>query len=80
MKVRARAPGKIILSGEHAVVHGSTAVAASINLYSVASLDLSSGNISCLFFILILIISFKYIWCSNVVYFSLFSHYQLMLH
>ncbi|CAO2836662.1 unnamed protein product [Amaranthus hypochondriacus] len=44
MKVRARAPGKIILSGEHAVVHGSTAVASSINLYSFASLDLSSDD------------------------------------
>ncbi|GLT94969.1 hypothetical protein SLE2022_126780 [Rubroshorea leprosula] len=34
MEVKARAPGKIILSGEHAVVHGSTAVAASIDLYT----------------------------------------------
>lgn len=34
MEVRARAPGKIILSGEHAVVHGSTAVAAAIDIYT----------------------------------------------
>ncbi|XP_030545542.1 mevalonate kinase isoform X2 [Rhodamnia argentea] len=38
MEVTARAPGKIILSGEHAVVHGSTAVAASINLYTYITL------------------------------------------
>lgn len=44
MKVIARAPGKIILSGEHAVVHGSTAVAASINLHTSASLHFPSDN------------------------------------
>ncbi|KAK9919781.1 hypothetical protein M0R45_028359 [Rubus argutus] len=38
MEVKARAPGKIILSGEHAVVHGTTAVAASIDLYSYVTL------------------------------------------
>nr|XP_016441034.1 PREDICTED: mevalonate kinase-like [Nicotiana tabacum] len=38
MEVRTRAPGKIILTGEHAVVHGSTAVAASIDLYTYVSL------------------------------------------
>lgn len=45
MEVKARAPGKIILAGEHAVVHGSTAVAASVNLYTTASVRLpcSSG-------------------------------------
>ncbi|XP_059652487.1 mevalonate kinase-like [Cornus florida] len=46
MEVKARAPGKIILAGEHAVVHGSTAVAASINLYTYVSLRFptASGN------------------------------------
>ena len=39
MEVTARAPGKIILAGEHAVVHGSTAVAASIDLYTYVSLS-----------------------------------------
>ncbi|XP_065018006.1 mevalonate kinase-like isoform X2 [Musa acuminata AAA Group] len=41
-EVRARAPGKIILSGEHAVVHGSTAVAAAIDLYTHVSFRLDS--------------------------------------
>ncbi|KAF9605483.1 hypothetical protein IFM89_017502 [Coptis chinensis] len=44
MEVTARAPGKIILSGEHAVVHGSTAVAASINLYTQVSLRFSNES------------------------------------
>ncbi|WOL18871.1 mevalonate kinase-like [Canna indica] len=39
-EVRARAPGKIILSGEHAVVHGATAIAAAIDLYTHASFRL----------------------------------------
>nr|ACN35955.1 unknown [Zea mays] len=38
VEVRARAPGKIILTGEHAVVHGSAAVAAAIDLYTNSSL------------------------------------------
>ncbi|KAK8588917.1 hypothetical protein V6N13_087811 [Hibiscus sabdariffa] len=40
MEVTARAPGKIILAGEHAVVHGCTAVASSIDLYTSVSLRL----------------------------------------
>ncbi|KAG7552111.1 GHMP kinase C-terminal domain superfamily [Arabidopsis thaliana x Arabidopsis arenosa] len=38
MEVKARAPGKIILAGEHAVVHGSTAVAAAVDLYTYVTL------------------------------------------
>ncbi|XP_023545824.1 mevalonate kinase-like isoform X1 [Cucurbita pepo subsp. pepo] len=44
MEVKARAPGKIILAGEHAVVHGSTAVAASVNLYTTASVRLPCSS------------------------------------
>jgi hypothetical protein len=38
LEVHVRAPGKIILAGEHTVVHGSTAVAAVIDLYTNSSL------------------------------------------
>ncbi|KAL9320290.1 hypothetical protein ACSQ67_012129 [Phaseolus vulgaris] len=44
MEVRARAPGKIILTGEHAVVHGSTAVASSIDLYTYVYLHFSTPS------------------------------------
>ncbi|KNA17997.1 hypothetical protein SOVF_074730 [Spinacia oleracea] len=44
MAVTTRAPGKIILAGEHAVVHGSTAVAASINLCTSVSILFSPGD------------------------------------
>ncbi|XP_037491623.1 mevalonate kinase-like [Jatropha curcas] len=44
MEVKARAPGKIILSGEHAVVHGSTAVASSINLYTYVTLSFPTSE------------------------------------
>nr|QSK97112.1 mevalonate kinase [Curcuma wenyujin] len=37
-EVRARSPGKIIISGEHAVVHGSTAVAAAVDLHTHVSI------------------------------------------
>ncbi|KAK9732582.1 hypothetical protein RND81_04G007700 [Saponaria officinalis] len=44
MEVVAKAPGKIILSGEHAVVHGTTAVASSINLRTSVHLRFSSDG------------------------------------
>ncbi|KAA8536881.1 hypothetical protein F0562_029359 [Nyssa sinensis] len=44
MEVKARAPGKIILAGEHAVVHRSTAVAASIGLYTYVSLHFPTDS------------------------------------
>ncbi|KAK7397218.1 hypothetical protein VNO78_18385 [Psophocarpus tetragonolobus] len=44
MEVKARAPGKIILTGEHAVVHGSTAVASSIDLYTYVSVRFSTPS------------------------------------
>ncbi|MBA0742486.1 hypothetical protein Gogos_015537 [Gossypium gossypioides] len=44
MEITARAPGMIILAGEHAVVHGYTAVASSIDLYTVVSLRLHSAR------------------------------------
>lgn len=44
MEIRARAPGKIIITGEHAVVHGATAVAASIDLYTHASIRTPSTS------------------------------------
>ncbi|PSS10145.1 Mevalonate kinase [Actinidia chinensis var. chinensis] len=44
MEVTARAPGKIILAGEHAVVHGSTAVATSIDLYTYVSLSFPADS------------------------------------
>ncbi|KAL5973031.1 hypothetical protein ACLOJK_039838 [Asimina triloba] len=44
MEVGTRAPGKIILAGEHAVVHGSTAIAASIDLYTYVHLRISTPS------------------------------------
>lgn len=51
MEITARAPGMIILAGEHAVVHGYTAVASSIDLYTVVSLRLHLVSLSLSFFI-----------------------------
>ncbi|KAJ7515997.1 hypothetical protein O6H91_22G038100 [Diphasiastrum complanatum] len=42
--MEARAPGKVILCGEHAVVHGATAVAAAIGLYTHARIHLLTGE------------------------------------
>nr|GMD57089.1 mevalonate kinase [Ipomoea batatas] len=44
MEILVRAPAKIILAGEHAVVHGSTAVAAAIDLYTYVSLRFLSPS------------------------------------
>lgn len=44
MEVQARAPGKVILSGEHAVVHGYAAVAASLGMYTRCHIRRSASS------------------------------------
>ncbi|GLJ39962.1 hypothetical protein SUGI_0817540 [Cryptomeria japonica] len=43
-EVSGRAPGKVILCGEHAVVHGSSALAASLGLYTQVRIQRSNSN------------------------------------
>ena len=46
-QIWATAPGKVILSGEHAVVYGQAALAAAINLTSTAQLSKKTKSASC---------------------------------
>jgi len=69
MEVQARAPGKIILSGEPAVVHGSTAVAASIDLYTYVSIKILPPLVKELcFYTFTLIISLHFFLLIDVVF------------
>ena len=64
--VEARAPGKVILSGEHAVVHGSSAVAASLGLYATASISSLPSAGTYLFIFILLLINPELLWIQSM--------------
>jgi mevalonate kinase len=46
LEIKSSAPGKIIITGEHAVVYGSKAISCAINLYTVCNLKISKENVN----------------------------------